>query len=84
MVDPPHVGELIADEIKAKGLSVFATARALGASRTSFTRTLKGRQGLTPEMAIRLERVLGIGAELLMGMQAAYAVAQARRAHPGG
>lgn len=83
MTNPPHPGELIAEDILAPlGLSVTAAAQALGVGRQALSAVLNGRSSVSPDMALRLEKAFGSNAEMLLRMQLAYDVAQMRkRAH---
>ena len=57
MYDPPHPGEIIREDCLAPlGLSVTAAAKWLGVSRQSLSELLNGRNGVSAEMAIRLEK----------------------------
>ena len=57
MFNPPHPGEIIREDCLAPlGLSVTAAARWLGVSRGSLSELLNGHNGISPEMAIRLEK----------------------------
>lgn len=79
MADPPHVGELLRDELAERGIGIDPFARALGVGRVGLHRILRGERALTPEMALRIEASIGIDADLLAGMQHAWDLAQARR-----
>jgi len=77
MHNPPHPGETLRDDVlPALGLSVTDAAEQLGVTRAAFSRVLNGRAGISPEMALRLERWLGVDhggrAGVWLGMQAAY------------
>jgi addiction module HigA family antidote len=57
MYDPPHPGELIREDcLTPLGLSVTAAAKWLGVSRQSLSELLNGRNGISPDMAIRFAR----------------------------
>ena len=61
MHDPPHPGETLRDDVlPALGLTVTAAAAQLGVTRAALSRVLNARAGISPEMALRLERWLGI------------------------
>lgn len=80
MKNPPHPGRLIAKAcLEPLGLSVTAGARVLGVARPTLSSLINGRAGLSPEMAIRLEKAFGGAADAWLKMQAAYDLAQARR-----
>ena len=68
--NPPHPGEFIR-EIYLEELAVSArmVAEKLMVSPSTFTRLLNGKSGVTPEMALRLSKVLGRSAESWLMMQ---------------
>jgi antitoxin HigA-1 len=77
---PPHPGDFIRTEIvEAAGLSVTATAAALGVSRPALSSLLNGKAGLSGEMALRIEKAFGVRMDTLMHMQSAYEIAQTRK-----
>lgn len=60
MHNPTHPGETLKQlVIEPLGLSVTETACRLGVSRTSLSKLLNGRGGVTAEMALRLEMTFG-------------------------
>ncbi len=75
-MNPPHPGELVGDNLEALGVSVTDAAKALGISRQQLHNVIAGRYGITPEMAIRLEKALGSTADTWLGMQMNYDLAQ--------
>jgi antitoxin HigA-1 len=84
MNNPPHPGETLRDDVlPALGLSVTDVAMQLGVTRAALSRVLNGRAGISPEMALRLERWLGIDnggrAAVWLGMQAGYDLWQAQK-----
>lgn len=80
MKNPPHPGDFIKTEIvEAAGLSVTATAIALGVSRPALSSLLNAKAGLSGEMALRIEKVFGVKMDTLMRMQSAYEIAQTRK-----
>lgn len=80
MKTPPHIGGFIWREIiEPAGLTVTAAAKVLGVSRPSLSQLINEHAGLTGEMALRLEKAFGVDMELLMRMQLAYNIAQARK-----
>lgn len=85
MFNPPHPGETLREDVlPALGLSVTDAAAQLGVTRAALSRVLNGRAGVSPEMALRLERWLGVEnggrAEVWVGMQASYDLWQAEKA----
>lgn len=80
MKNPPHPGRIIRQEcIEALGLTVTEGAKALGVSRNALSELVNERRGISPEMAIRLDKAFGGGAETWHRMQAAYDMAQAMK-----
>ena len=83
MLNPSHPGETIRFEcFEASGLTVTEAARRLGCSRPALPRLLNGSAGISPEMALALERRGWSNADFWMRLQAAYDLAQARRRVP--
>jgi antitoxin HigA-1 len=78
MKNPPHPGRLLRSDIDALGLSIAEAAEGLGVSRQQLYNVLNGRSGVTPDMAIRLERGIGSTAETWLNLQSAFDLAQAR------
>ena len=56
-----------------------SAARKLGVSRKQLSDIVNGRSGISPVMAIRLDKAFGGGAETWFRLQAAYDLAQAMR-----
>jgi addiction module HigA family antidote len=62
--NPAHPGEIVRAEcLKPLGLTVTAAEEALGVTRKALSDLLNGHTGVSPEMAIRLEKVFGSMAE---------------------
>lgn len=83
MHTPPHPGETLREDVfPALGLSVTEAAEQLGVTRAALSRVLNGRAALSPEMALRLEKWLGMErggtATAWLAQQAAYDLWQAR------
>jgi addiction module HigA family antidote len=80
MFDPPHPGEFITETYLVPfGISARALAAALNVAVTSVTRILSGDGGVSPAMALRLQKVLGGSAESWLEMQEIYDLAKARK-----
>ena len=72
MFDPVHPGEIIREDcIKPLGLTVTATAAALGVTRKALSDLVNGHSGVSPDMAIRLEKVGWSKADHWLRMQLA-------------
>ena len=66
MHNPPHPGEIIRDQcLEPLGLSVTDAAKGLGVTRKALSELLNGHAGISPEMALRLERAFDSTAETL-------------------
>jgi addiction module HigA family antidote len=78
MKNPPHPGQGLKDEIDALGVSVADFAKALGVTRQQLYRVINGDCGITPDMAMRLELVVGSSAEFWLRLQMNYELAQIR------
>ena len=80
MKNPPHPGLAVRhDCLEPLGLTVAEAARRLGVSRKQLSDIVNGHAGLSPEMAIRLDKAFGGGAETWYRLQAAYDLAQAMK-----
>jgi addiction module HigA family antidote len=80
MKNPPHPGISIRlNCLQPLGLSVTEGAKVLGVTRQALNNLVNGRSGISPEMALRLARAFGSRAEIWLGLQMAYDLAQARR-----
>ena len=70
MHNPAHPGEIVREEcLKPLGLTVTAAAEALGVTRKALSDLLNGNTGVSPDMAIRLEKVFGGTADTWLRMQ---------------
>lgn len=68
---PSHPGEFIREEILTElGLSVAHAAKVLGVRRATLSDLVNGHAGLSPEMALRIEKAFGVSMDTLLRMQA--------------
>lgn len=79
MENPPFAGLLVKDVMQSQHLSAAEVAEAIHVSPSSLSRILTGKSAITSEMAIRLEKALHISSRLLLDMQTACCLAQARK-----
>ena len=80
MFDPPHPGGIIREEcLKPLGLTVTDAAKGLGVTRTALSDLLNGHSGVSPEMAIRLEKAGWTTADHWLRMQLQYDLWHAKR-----
>ena len=77
---PAHPGGFVKREIvEAMGLSVTRAAVVLGVTRPALSALLNERAKLSPEMALRIEKVFGGLMDTLLRMQTSYDIAQTRK-----
>ena len=80
MKNPAHPGGFVKSEVvEPLGLSVTGAAQALGVTRSALSALLNERSSLSPEMALRIEKVFGVSMDTLMRMQTSYDIAQTRK-----
>lgn len=76
---PAHPGEFIREEvIKELNLKISRAAEILGVRRATLSDLLNEKAGLTPEMALRLEKAFGLSMDTLLRMQAWYDASRMR------
>jgi addiction module HigA family antidote len=79
MKNPPHPGTVVLQEcIEPLGLSITAAAKALGVTRNTLSELVNRKRGISPEMAVRLEKVFGGSAESWLVQQAQYDLVHVR------
>ena len=78
MHNPAHPGAILRDSVEESGWTVTECARRLGVARNTLSRLLNERIGISPAMALSLERLGWSDADLWMSVQAAYDLAQER------
>ena len=77
---PSHPGAFIKTEILDElGLSITKAANVLGVRRATLSDLVHEKSGLSPEMALRLEKAFSLDMDMLLRMQAWYD-ARAQRA----
>ncbi|MBI3794649.1 MAG: HigA family addiction module antidote protein [Nitrospinae bacterium] len=76
---PAHPGRFIKMEIiEPIGLTVTKAAEVLGVTRPALSSLLNGRAGLSPEMAMRIEKAFGPKMDTLLRTQNAWEIAEVR------
>ena len=69
---PTHPGEILHEDVlPALGLTQKEFADRLGVSRLTVSEILHQKRGVSPDMAIRLGKLLGNGPEIWLRMQQA-------------
>ena len=71
-----HPGEMIKDEIIARGMTQKELAQQMGVSYTVFNEILNGKRPVTAEYALLLEAALGTDANIWLGLQTDYNMQQ--------
>ena len=80
MRNPPHPGLSVRhDCLEPLGLSVTEGAKALGVTRQALNNLVNGKSGISAEMAVRLDKAFGGGADTWLRLQMAYDLAEVRR-----
>ena len=70
---PTHPGEMLLEEfLKPLGLSQAGLAERLGVSYPRVNELVHGKRGVTPDTALRLERLFGMEAQFWLNLQLAW------------
>jgi addiction module HigA family antidote len=78
--DLTHPGALVRQTcLERFNLTVTEGAAVLGVSRQALTNLLSGKAGISPEMALRLDKAFGGGAETWLQRQLVHDLAKARK-----
>lgn len=75
---PP--GEYLEEVLEELGMSKAELARRMGRPATKMSLMFKGEKAITPETAMQLEKVVGVPANIWLGMEFEYRLALARQA----
>ena len=73
-----HPGEMLKDELQARGLSQRKFAGIIGMPYTAFNEIVNGKRSITTDTALKIEAATGIAADLWLGLQADYNMQTAR------
>jgi addiction module HigA family antidote len=80
MKNHPHPGELLREDVLLPlGIEVTDAATRLGMSRTTLSRVLHGHAGISPDLAVRLERAGVSTARFWMTLQSNYELSLAEQ-----
>ena len=80
MKNPPHPGLSVRhDCIEPCDLTITEAAAILGVTRQTLNNLVNSKAGISPEMAIRLDKAFGGDAEAWLQLQMAYDLAQVRQ-----
>lgn len=81
--EPTHPGEMLLEEfLRPLGLTQRECAARLGVSYPRLNDLIHGRRAMTPDTALRLERLLGVEAQFWLNLQATWDLYHARKS-PG-
>ena len=70
---PTHPGEMLLEEfLKPLGLSQTELAEKMGVSYPRVNELIHGKRGVTPDTALRLERLFGMEAQFWLNLQLAW------------
>jgi addiction module HigA family antidote len=70
---PTSPGEMLLEEfLKPLGISQVDLARKIGVSYPRVNEVIHGKRSLTPDTALRLERLLGMEAQFWLNLQLAW------------
>ena len=78
MYNPAHPGAVLRNSVEASGWTVAECARRMGVARNTLSRLLNEHIGISPAMALGLERIGWSNATFWTRLQAAYDLAQER------
>nr|WP_027710071.1 HigA family addiction module antitoxin [Zooshikella ganghwensis] len=82
MHNPPHPGEIIKESyLDELNISINSLAKQLGVNPSTLSRLIDGKSSISPEMAIRLSKVLNGSAEFWLNLQQSYSLWQASQAN---
>lgn len=78
--NPPHPGDYVLEEcIKPHGLTISEAAKGLRVNRSTLSRLINHKSGVSPDMAVRLSMAFGSTPEMWLRLQNAFDLAQARK-----
>lgn len=75
---PIHPGEILKDELDARGISQRKFAAIVGVSPSVLNEVINGKRPITTEYALKIEAATGIPAYMWLNMQSAYNMQTAR------
>ena len=76
MKNPNHPGDIIRDCLDELGVNVTEGAKGLGVTRAALSRLINHKAGVSPEMAVRLEKAIGSTAGFWLRLKLNYDLAQ--------
>lgn len=70
--NPMHPGELLRDELEARGITQKHLSEELGIRRSILSEIIHGKRSISTEYALLFEAALGIDADFWLKLQADY------------
>ena len=67
--EPIHPGEMLKDELEARGMSQKKFAGLIGMPYTAFNEIVNGKRPITTDTALKIEAATGIPAYIWINMQ---------------
>ena len=80
VLPPAHPGEILAEELKARGLTANRAALKMRIPANRVTAIIKGERAITAETALRLAALFGVSAQFFLNLQSHYDLAIATKA----
>ena len=77
--EPIHPGEILRDELQARGISQKKFASLIGMPYTAFNEIINGKRTITTDTALKIEAATGITANLWVDLQSDYNMQTARQ-----
>ncbi len=79
VLPPAHPGEILAEELQARGLTANRAALKMRIPANRLTAIIKGERAITAETALRLAALFGVSAQFFMNLQSQFELAVATR-----
>lgn len=79
MMQPSHIGEFVQEILDGYQLTISAGARVLGVTRQALSTLVNCDGGLSPDMALRIEKAFGVKMDTMLRMQTSWEIAEARK-----
>ena len=77
--EPIHPGEMLKDELEARGLSQRKFAGLISMPYTAFNEIINGKRPISTDTALKIEAATGISSNIWIGLQTDYNMQTARR-----
>jgi addiction module HigA family antidote len=74
-----HPGELLGEELEARGLSQKEFAGAVGLRASHLNELIKGKRNISAVLALKIEKELSIDADIWMRLQVQFDLDSARK-----